>query len=411
MTRTATAPRPLLVAAGLAAGPAVALGLARFAYALVLPAMRTDLSLSFATAGALNTANAAGYLLGALVAAPLANRLGLRTAYLGGLVVTAAAVLASAGTGSVPLLAALRLVSGATGAVVLVLGGGLAARAGRDAGARQATRLLAVYFCGGGAGILLSGLAVPPVLAAAGWRGAWVVLGVLAFAALAAAVPAARAVPADDGPAPDRPAGRLPLRPLAALLVCYGMFGAGYIAYMTFIVAYLRAEGAGAGTVTAFWALLGAAATLAGFLWSPLLARLRAGRGIALILGVLVLGAALPLAPGGLPVAMASAVPFGGAFLTVVTAVTAAARQHLQPRHWTAAIAALTTAFAAGQCVGPVLSGTLSDGPGGVRAGLALGALLLAAAIGVALLVRDRAAGAPTSKRAPAQARRPAQSE
>jgi predicted MFS family arabinose efflux permease len=180
---------------------------------------------------------------------------------------------------------------------------------------------------------------------------------------------------------------------------------------MTFIVAYLRAEGAGAGTVTAFWALLGAAATLAGFLWSPLLARLRAGRGIALILGVLVLGAALPLAPGGLPVAMLSAVPFGGAFLTVVTAVTVAARQHLQPRHWTAAIAALTTAFAAGQCIGPVLSGTLSDGPGGVRAGLALGALLLAAAIGVALLVRDRPAGAPTCERAPAQARRPAQSE
>jgi predicted MFS family arabinose efflux permease len=178
------------------------------------------------------------------------------------------------------------------------------------------------------------------------------------------------------------------------------MFGAGYIAYMTFIVAYLRSEGARAGTVTAFWALLGATATVAGFVWSPLLARLRAGRGIALVLAVLVSGAALPLAPGGLPVAMLSAVPFGGAFLTVVTAVTAAARQQLQPRHWTAAIAALTTAFAAGQCIGPVLSGTLSDGPGGVRAGLALGALLLAAAIGVALLVR----GHPTRSSSAAHA-------
>ncbi|BCJ35511.1 MFS transporter [Actinocatenispora thailandica] len=389
MTVTAAQARPLLVAAGLAAGPAVALGLARFAYALVLPAMRTDLSLSFATAGALNTANAAGYLLGALVAAPLATRLGLRTGYLVGLVVTAAAVLASAGTGSVPVLAVLRLVAGAAGAVALVVGGGLAARAGRDASAGQATRLLAVYFCGGGAGILLSGLTVPPVLAVLGWRGAWVVLGVLAFAALAVAVPAARAVPAEDETAHRSAGGRLPLRPLLPLLVCYGLFGAGYIAYMTFIVAYLRAEGAGSGTVTAFWALLGAAATVAGFLWAPLLARLRAGRGVALVLAVLVLGAGLPLLPGGLPVAIVSAVPFGGAFLTVVTAVTAAARQHLAPRHWTAAIAALTTAFAAGQCVGPVLSGVLSDGPGGVRAGLALGAALLAVAIGVAVLFRD----------------------
>ena len=46
-------------------GPAVALGLARFAYALLLPAMRADLSWSFADAGAMNTANAVGYLAGA----------------------------------------------------------------------------------------------------------------------------------------------------------------------------------------------------------------------------------------------------------------------------------------------------------------------------------------------------------
>ena len=55
---------PLWVIVGLAMGPAVALGLGRFAYALLLPSMRADLGWSFADAGALNTANAAGYLLG-----------------------------------------------------------------------------------------------------------------------------------------------------------------------------------------------------------------------------------------------------------------------------------------------------------------------------------------------------------
>ncbi|MGH9054723.1 MAG: YbfB/YjiJ family MFS transporter [Acidimicrobiales bacterium] len=53
-------------AAGLALGPAVALGLARFAYALLLPAMRTDLHWSYTQAGALNTANALGYFAGAI---------------------------------------------------------------------------------------------------------------------------------------------------------------------------------------------------------------------------------------------------------------------------------------------------------------------------------------------------------
>ncbi len=62
------------VALGLALGPAVVLGLARFAYALLLPAMRAELHWSLGTAGAMNSANAIGYLAGALATAGLARR-------------------------------------------------------------------------------------------------------------------------------------------------------------------------------------------------------------------------------------------------------------------------------------------------------------------------------------------------
>ena len=44
----------------LSLGSAIALGLARFSYALLLPPMKADLGWTFAQAGALNTANAAG---------------------------------------------------------------------------------------------------------------------------------------------------------------------------------------------------------------------------------------------------------------------------------------------------------------------------------------------------------------
>nr|WP_090764587.1 YbfB/YjiJ family MFS transporter [Nonomuraea maritima] len=50
-----------------------ALGLARFACGLLLPAMREDLRWSLAEAGALNTANELGYLLGAAVPASAAE--------------------------------------------------------------------------------------------------------------------------------------------------------------------------------------------------------------------------------------------------------------------------------------------------------------------------------------------------
>ena len=71
------APRPelptLLVAAALALAAAISLGLSRFSYALLLPPMRADLGWSYFTAGAINTVNAAGYLVGALLT-PLAMR-------------------------------------------------------------------------------------------------------------------------------------------------------------------------------------------------------------------------------------------------------------------------------------------------------------------------------------------------
>ena len=55
-----SAARNWLVIAGLALGPAVTNGFARFAYGQILPAMRDDLAWNFTQAGWVNTANAVG---------------------------------------------------------------------------------------------------------------------------------------------------------------------------------------------------------------------------------------------------------------------------------------------------------------------------------------------------------------
>ena len=57
----------LRLALALSAGAALSLGITRFAYGLLLPTMRADLSWSYTLAGAMNTVNALGYLLGALL--------------------------------------------------------------------------------------------------------------------------------------------------------------------------------------------------------------------------------------------------------------------------------------------------------------------------------------------------------
>jgi MFS family permease len=161
---------------GLAMGPAVGLGLGRFAYALLLPSMRLELGWSYAQAGAMNTANAAGYLIGALAAAAIAARFGNKRGFLLGLLLTAASLLATGLTSDYAVLAVLRAIAGAAGALSLITGGALAASAGGGGGRGRPALALGVYFGGAGFGMAVSAFAVPALVAEVGWRTGWFVL-------------------------------------------------------------------------------------------------------------------------------------------------------------------------------------------------------------------------------------------
>jgi predicted MFS family arabinose efflux permease len=372
-------------------GPAVALGLARFAYALLLPAMRLDLGWTYANAGAMNTANAAGYLAGAMLAAPIARRFGVKQTFLAGIVATALAIGASGLTSQFLALMSLRVLAGLTGALAFVAGGSMTAAV--SGSAARAPLALGIYFAGGGLGVAMSALGVPLLLDAVGWRGGWLVLGGLAFTASMIALPALLRAPLPAEQSPGANASPWSPREMAIELVGYVLFGAGYIAYATFIIAQLRDNSNfKPQEIAFFWAFLGCAAIVGVFVWAPVLARLKGGRGAAAVIAAVTLGAALPLISGSRPVAYLSALLFGGSFLSTITAVTSFARRAAPPEAWTRAIAALTVAFGIGQCVGPILSGYLSDGPEGVRTGLEVSALILLASAVVIAFQSERSA-------------------
>ena len=67
--------RPWLVLFGLCLGVCVTNGFARLAYGLILPAMKPDLGWTYAQAGWLNTANALGYIGGAVLTMALIGRI------------------------------------------------------------------------------------------------------------------------------------------------------------------------------------------------------------------------------------------------------------------------------------------------------------------------------------------------
>ena len=376
----------IVTALVLSLGAAVSLGITRFAYGLLLPPMRDDLGWSYALAGAMNTSNAAGYLLGALLTPLL-----LRRMHPGQLMVWAAVaasvLMALSGlftdTG---IWLVQRLAAGVSSAMVFITGGLLAARLGAGEPSR-AGLLIGLYYGGTGLGISLSAVVVPLALHVAAaqahaWAYAWAALSVLCFggAGLLRWV-VSRLAAADKAPATaastgaDRPL--VPRMRFAFGLAGYAMFGVGYIGYMTFIVALLREQGMAPAIVMGFYALLGSAVMVSPRLWAGLLDRHRDGRPLALLNALLGAATLAPALSDAWPVVMFSSVLFGAVFLSVVASTTAWVRHNLPPAQWAAGIGAFTIVFAAGQIVGPTVVGWIADGPGGLARGFVVSALVL----------------------------------
>jgi predicted MFS family arabinose efflux permease len=386
----------LRLAFALSMGAAVSLGITRFSYALVLPPMRDDLGWTYALAGGMNTANAVGYLLGALATPALMRRFGAARLLMVGAVLASLFMAGSGFVSAAPALLLQRLLAGIASAWVFVAGGLMAARLG-EAGSARGGLLLGIYYGGTGFGIVLSALLVPQVLRAAadqphGWAWAWWALALASAAATGLLAWAARAMPVPPATpaaaAVHAPSDGATLRRFGWALAGYAMFGVGYIGYMTFVIALLREQGASTAFVTLFYALLGLACIASSRLWAGLLERHRGGRPQALLNGLLGVATLLPVLSASAPVALASGLLFGAVFLSVVASTTALVRHNLPPARWAQGISAFTVVFALGQIVGPTVTGWISDGPGGLARGLVASAIVLWG--GAVLAVRQR---------------------
>src|SRR5215216_4605393 len=113
-------PHPARLILVLSLAPTVGLGIGRFAYALVLPDMRDQLSWSYSAAGFMNTINAAGYLVGALFASRLIKRFGLAASVRWATLACVLSLALCAITGNFVVLSFARLLAGLAAAICFV---------------------------------------------------------------------------------------------------------------------------------------------------------------------------------------------------------------------------------------------------------------------------------------------------
>ncbi|MFZ5738848.1 MAG: YbfB/YjiJ family MFS transporter [Pseudomonadota bacterium] len=388
LDRTEAAPaHPARLILILSLAPTVGLGIGRFAYSLLLPDMRDSLGWSYSAAGFMNTINAAGYLAGALVTSRLVARFGMAAIVRAGTLACVASLALCALSGNFVLLSAARLIAGIGAALAFVAGGALATTIAQAQPARSAF-LLSLFYAGPGIGILSSGLIAPFLLQAAGpgsWWLGWLVLAALSAAMTLLVLLAPIGVDAGLGGGRAAPFKALPV---LIYLAGYFMFGAGYIAYMTFMVAYVRDAGGGAAAQSAFWCLIGISAFVTPWVWRRVMALHRGGLSTTIILAVNAVGAALPLFSLSPLMLATSALVFGVSFFAVVASTTAFVRFNYPQAAWPGAIAAMTISFGIGQTLGPLVVGAITDAIGSLSSALAVSAATLA--LGAALSAFQR---------------------
>jgi MFS family permease len=381
-----------------------ALGLARFGYTSILPAMQESLHLSNTQTGLLQSWNLIGYVVTVAFAGVLASRFGPR------IVISIALLVVAAGmslTGLVPTFGAAcagRFLAGVGGA-----GGNVPAMALLSSwfGTRRRGLAAGVGVGGSSVALIVTGPMIPAILqrnGPDGWRLSWYVLAGLTLAVFVAAALFLRNRPAEKGLRSIGEAGAehgVPVqgqegiqgteeavpsrsgqgaegtvasnasldwgsvyrsRLLWKLAGIYFGFGFSYIIYATFFVRYLTGEAgfsrAGAG---ALWMQVGMVSIVSGFLWGSVSDRW--GRRAALLWVFGLQGSAFMLfgcsqERWGVYL---SATLFALTAWSVPALMAALCGDLFGARLAPAALGLITMVFGLGQALGPYLAGVIAD--------------------------------------------------
>jgi MFS family permease len=330
---------------------AVAMGIGRFAFTPILPMMLEDAGLSIAAGGLLASANYIGYLLGAIaaIAVPVRHETAIRA----GLIAIGITTLAMGLHLPLGMWLLMRGLAGIASAWVLI---SVSAWSLETLARYQRPLLSSIVFAGVGVGIAIAGLlCLALIQGGAASSQAWIALGLFSLVVTAAIWPFLRRRSNAAGPA--RLGSRAGYRWNAdaiRLVICYGIFGFGYIIPATFLPVMAKKALADTALVGWSWPVFGLAAALSTLAVAMLIRRVgNRGLWIACQL-IMAVGVALPVVWPHIFSIFLAALMVGGTFMVITLVAMQEARQ-VAGNAATVLIAAMTASFAAGQIAGPLL--------------------------------------------------------
>ncbi|MEJ2121144.1 MAG: YbfB/YjiJ family MFS transporter [Alphaproteobacteria bacterium] len=366
----------------------VGIGLARFAYSPLIPALIEADWFSAAETGYLGAANLAGYLAGALLAARIADRTGTAPTLRAMMVLAAATFFASAFPLDFWWYAGWRFAAGLAGGVLMVLAPTAALA---QVPAKRHGLAGGIIFAGVGVGIVLSGTLVPPLLRL-GLATTWHVLGGLTIFLAALALPGWRRRVIGVLPARQRRAPLRPNRTLIAILLVYALCAVGLVPHMVFLVDFVaRGLGRGIDAGALIWVVFGLGAVLGPMAIGHLADRAGFARTLRIGLVVLASSVGLIAVVSDLWALIVSSLLAGAFVPGTVALVLGRVRELLAeaPEQQRAAWGLATIAFSVGQAVAAYAFAFVFAQTGSALILFALGAGALALALAINI-VGDR---------------------
>lgn len=358
----------------------IAMGISRFAFTPILPFMRIDEGLSFEDGGLLASSNYFGYFVGALCAG-LIYRF-KKNILLANVVINVLSILLMGMTHSFLFWLFLRFIAGATSGFIFVLTSSIIMDYLAE---KQLSKWAGFLFSGIGIGIALSGLLVPLFEKNFSWERTWINLGFLCLLFFLTTIYLWKTVTVlDREKTYNSRNAKISYGFMPWLIFAYGLEGLGYIITGTFLVDIIYNIESLQAFASFSWVMVGVAAIPAAPLWMTMIKKFSSINVLAIAYVLQIIGIILPVLSQSSWSVLLSAFLFGFTFVGIVSLSTSYARE-LFPQKSNTVVSALTTAYALGQIIGPILASRLEIKFNTFKAPLTFASLIVTIALIVLL--------------------------
>jgi predicted MFS family arabinose efflux permease len=368
----------------------VAIGVARFSYTSLLPAMLDDETISLAFSGVMASVNYVGYLLGALFAIFIKNMSIKVKCFRLGLLLCVITTLIIGITDNDYWWLASRIVAGFSSAMVMVIGSAIIMM---KLNLENKTKAMGIYFSGIGVALVASDMIGRYVLSISSWQTSWLVLAL--SAALVVFYPwhvlsFAKTVKQSVIKQSFNPV--LFSGFVLILITAYFTAGVGFVVQGTFLPTIIKSLPGLEVYAGLTWVLVGLAGIPSSVIWMHLAHKYGDINIIIIAMSIQIVGILIPAITTNIYLNLLSGIFYGGTFVGLV-ALFIHLGGKLAQHNPIVLMGALTAAYGVGQVGAPLYAVTLTNWSGNYNYALYVTALIVFS--GVLMLLTTKMSKSP----------------